>query len=142
MIIAIIVLVIALIGIAYYLFPPIQIVGESMYPTYYDGEIIFGRRIYSKKKLKRGDVIVYVSPDSQNPDSLDHGRRIVIKRIERISYNYRDEQLFYCLGDNSECSYDSRYYGFVPSKNLVCKVIVTKRRIFIKSLCKGGSDDE
>ena len=96
MIIAIIVLVIALIGIAYYLFPPIQIVGESMYPTYYDGEIIFGRRIYSKKKLKRGDVIVYVSPDSQNPDSLDHGRRIVIKRIERISYNYRDEQLFYC----------------------------------------------
>lgn len=130
----VIVAIIVLIGVLYYLFPIIQVIGDSMYPTYYDQEILFGRRLYLKSKLKKGDVIVYRTPYDPY--------RVVIKRISRITRNSCGDLMFYCLGDNSECSHDSRNYGFVPSKNLVCKVIITKRRIFIKSKCKGGSKDE
>ena len=126
--------IIVMFGVLYYLFPPIQVVGDSMFPTYYDGELLFGRRLYLKSRLKKGDVIVYRSPD-------DNGR-IVIKRIDKIRLDLNGNLMFYCLGDNSECSHDSRDYGFVPSKNLVCKVINQRHRIFIEFLNKGGSDDE
>ena len=134
MIIAIILSVIAILGLLYYLFPPIQVVGDSMFPTYYDQEVIFGRRIYSKSKLKKGDVVVYRSPEDN--------KRIVIKRIEYINRTLSGELVLYCLGDNSECSHDSRYYGYFSHKNLVCKVINHRGRVFIKSCCKGGSNDE
>ena len=130
MIIAIIVYVVAILGLLYYLFPPIQVVGDSMFPTYYDQEVIFGRRIYSKSNLKVGDVIVYKAPYDPY--------RVVIKRISRIARNSYGSLMFYCLGDNSECSHDSRNYGFVPSKNLVCKVINQRPKI----LCEGGNNFE
>lgn len=100
-----------------YLFPAIQVVGDSMYPTYKDGEVIFGTRLYRKSKLKVGDVILYHSPDEEG--------KVVIKRIATIdTFGKNNKRLaFYCLGDNSECSHDSRYYGFVNSKRIVCKVI-------------------
>ena len=130
-IIAIIISVIILIGVLYYLFPPIQVIGDSMFPTYKDGEIIFGRRVYSKYFLKKGDVIVYISPDEEG--------RNVIKRIDEIRLDNRGHYIFYCLGDNPECSYDSRDYGFVPAKNLVCKVINQRSKISIESYDEGGN---
>lgn len=97
----------------YILFPFIEVIGRSMHPTYRDGEILIGSRIYRKSKLKKGDVIVYKSPD---------GNKIVIKRIDSIEKTKKGLQLF-CLGDNADESYDSRYYGFVSSKRIVCKVM-------------------
>ena len=96
-----------------YLFPAIQVVGDSMHPTYKDGEVIFGTRLYRKSKLKVGDVILYHSPSEEG--------KVVIKRIADIHVDKR--LAFYCLGDNFECSYDSRYYGFVNSNRIVCKVV-------------------
>lgn len=100
-----------------YLFPAIQVIGDSMHPTYKDGEVIFGTRLYRKSKLKVGDVIIYHSPNEEG--------KIVIKRIATIDTCGKNNKrlAFYCLGDNADCSYDSRYYGFVISNRIVCKVL-------------------
>lgn len=113
--IAFVVATLVCVGVAvYYFFPLVQVVGNSMFPTYHDNEIIVGTRLYRKSELKIGDVIVYESP-------MEEGR-LVIKRISEILIDGK-QRYFYFLGDNADHSYDSRYYGYVPSKNLVCKVI-------------------
>lgn len=116
--VAILITVVIVLGILYYLFPVIQVVGDSMYPTYKDGEIIFGTRLYRKSKLKKKDVIIYISPKEE---------KIVIKRIDDI-HKKNNRLYFYCLGDNSDYSYDSRYYGFVSSRRLKCKVLNQRRK--------------
>ena len=108
--------------VLHYLFPLIQVCGDSMYPTYLDSEIIIGTRLYRKSKLKKGDVIVYHTPTDN---------KVVIKRIDLIE-RVRRESLFFCLGDNADHSYDSRNYGFISSKNLVCKVVNQRRN---KNVC-------
>lgn len=119
----IIVCIVAVLFVVYHLFPLIQVCGDSMYPTYLDGEIIFGTKLYRKSKLKKGDIIVYKSPREN---------RIVIKRIDHITY-IRGVYQFYCLGDNADHSYDSRAYGYISSKNLVCKVINQRR--YMNDVC-------
>ena len=113
----IIVLIVMVLVFLHHVFPIIQVIGASMSPTYTDGEIIVGTKLYRKSKLKKGDVVLYHSPTDY---------KIVIKRINQIEK--RGEILyFYCLGDNPPYSYDSRNYGFVSSKNFVCKVINQRR---------------
>lgn len=107
--------IVILLCLIYYLFPIIAVIGDSMHPTYKDGEIIVGRRLYRKSKLRVGDVILYKSPNED---------RLVIKRIAII----KNGEFFYCLGDNSDCSYDSRNYGYISSKSLVCRVIKQRRK--------------
>lgn len=102
----------------YYLFPLIRVVGTSMYPTYCEEEVILGSRIFRKSNLKVGDVIVYRSPVDND--------RLVIKRIDHFLRDGR-KLYIYCLGDNAGDSYDSRHYGFVSSKNIVCKVLDQRR---------------
>lgn len=108
-----IVIGIAVLVVLYYLFPLIQVVGDSMYPTYKDGEIIVGTRLYLKSNLKYDDVILYRSP-------VDG--KVVIKRVCLIKKD-KNKLYFYCLGDNLDFSNDSRNYGFVSSKNIICKVL-------------------
>lgn len=111
---------IAVLCLMYYLFPIIQVVGDSMHPTYRDGEIIVGRRIYRKSKLKVGDVVIFKSPTEED--------RIVIKRVSDIISDNKRPRFIYFLGDNPDCSYDSRDYGYVSSSNLVCRVIKQRRK--------------
>ena len=86
-----------------------------MFPTYKDGEVLLGTRLYKKSQLKVGDVILYRMNEKGDT-------RIVVKRIFSIR-EYKGELQFFCVGDNLSVSYDSRYYGYVSSKQLVCKLI-------------------
>lgn len=106
----VIIAVIALfiVGVIIFLFPIVQVIGDSMYPTYKDGEYLHGYRLFSK--IKVGDVVVCKL--NRKGEKLS-----VIKRIAEI----KGDEVF-ILGDNSEVSYDSREYGYVPKKNIICRV--------------------
>ena len=84
--------------------------GNSMYPTYKDGEHLFSLPT-SFNKIKEGDVLIFRTP--YDP------KRVVIKRV--IMKSTVTKELFF-LGDNFSESYDSRNYGFVPYKYVLGKV--------------------
>ena len=84
--------------------------GNSMNPTYKDGEYLFSMPI-SFKKIKEGDVLIFRTP--YDP------KRVVIKRVA-MKATVSNELFF--LGDNPSESYDSRNYGFVPYKYVLGKV--------------------
>ena len=109
-------------GVIYYLFPLVNVCGSSMFPTYVDGEIIFSTRLFRKRKIKVGDVIVFKHPYVKG--------RLLIKRVADLFYS-RDGELLsiYFLGDNSSDSYDSRNFGYVLTKDLVSKVLFPRKKV-------------
>ena len=116
MIIALVLLGICLsIFLFLFFFPVVQICGYSMFPTLTDGEFYLGRRIFNKSKCEIGEIYVY------RPPYEDEQEKFVIKRLADI----KDGKYFF-LGDNAEDSYDSRYYGYVNSENVVAKLITGK----------------
>ena len=116
MIIALVILGICLaIFIFLLFFPVIQICGYSMFPTLNDGEFYIGRRLLRKTKCKVGKIYVY------KPPYEDDTEKFVIKRLAGI----KDGKYFF-LGDNADDSYDSRYYGYVDSKNVVAQLLTRK----------------
>ena len=94
-------------------FPLFQVVGDSMFPTYQNGEVLWGTKFFKKSSLKIGDVVVYKAPTEDS--------EIVIKRIAHIKGNVLGEMFLYCVGDNEDVSYDSRYYGYVPVDRVLFK---------------------
>ena len=84
-----------------------------MTPTYAPNEILRSKRIFSRKKLDVGDVVVV----KFKKDFPIEGQRIVIKRISDIKGNK-----IFLLGDNADASYDSRYYGYVPVSFVMCYI--------------------
>ena len=118
-VVAVIIALVFIGAILFYSFPIVEVCGDSMYPTYKDGEYILSHRFFRKSKLKIGDVIIFDSEDSE---------RIVIKRIAHIRRNPDKSISFYVLGDNPEVSYDSRYYGWIDSDCLICKPFNQRRK--------------
>ena len=96
-------------------FPVVQICGYSMFPTLSDGEFYMSRRVFRKSKCKVGKIYVYRPPYESEEE------KFVIKRLISIK-----DGKYYFLGDNSNDSYDSRYYGYVDSKNVVAQLITRK----------------
>ena len=146
-----------------------KIPSGSMIPTFQVGDRIFvSKFIYGAKipftnirlpavrQPQRGDIIVFVSPETPKKDfvkrliategetvEIRDGRIYVDNKIvdepDSINgvyyYNSGDygghsqvikvpKDSYYALGDNSASSRDSRYWGFVPKKNMIGKVIV------------------
>lgn len=94
----------------------VVVCGNSMYPTYKDGEYLFTTPVFSFSKIKEGDVLIFRTPYDQN--------RVAIKRVA-LKSSATKEILF--LGDNSDDSYDGRNYGFVPFNYVLGKI--TDQRI-------------
>ncbi len=140
----------------------------SMRTTLLEGDLILVNKfIYGAKipltglslpalrQPKRGDVIVFISPESPKKDFIKRlvalpGETAEIKSgtvyindkpltdsvfNQRYYYNRGEfgevgkkimipENSFFVLGDNSASSQDSRYWGFVPRKNILGEALV------------------
>ena len=114
----VIILIIAVVAIILiYSFPIVYICGNSMYPTYKDGEKILSTRLFFPDNLKVGDVVIFIPP-SKTRDEV----QFVIKRVQHINDNGK----FFLVGDNLDGSYDSRDYGYVDKSHLISKAIKSR----------------
>lgn len=99
-------LILLLLPVLYIIFPPIMVCGDSMFPTYNDGDILIGCRFF---KMKISSVYVFHPP---------LGEKYVVKRLTDCT----DEGLYF-EGDNKKISFDSRYYGCVERREIVAKCL-------------------
>lgn len=163
----IIALILALI-IRAFLVQAFKIPSGSMIPTFEIGDRIFVNklvygpripftdiRLPALREPKRGDIIIFVSPETPKKDFVKRlialeGETVEIRNgniyingkmsegpasirsnyyFNRGDYGKEGEVVtvpkgyYYALGDNSANSRDSRYWGFVPKKNLIGKAI-------------------
>lgn len=98
--------------LALYLFPIIEVIGDSMYPTYKEGKLLLSVRVFFKSQLKVNDIYTFISPQG----------KLVIKRLKHIS----KEGCFF-EGDNKEVSYDSRKYGYIKFNKIKTHIIGGKK---------------
>jgi len=95
---------------------PIKIKGDSMKPTFIDGQIVwvdYSNR--SLEKIKKNDIILFKNPEGNN---------LIVKRVAKIN----PEKGFWMKGDNSYPleSTDSEKFGYVK-KELLRGVISSKK---------------
>ena len=95
---------------------------SSMEPTLKENSMILGLRPYGE--LKTGDIIIF-----------KHDNRTLVKRIAavggetiaigEVSYTV-PEHCYFMLGDNSDDSFDSRYWEdpFINEKSVIAKLIL------------------
>ena len=129
-----------------FFFQAFKIPSSSMHPTLQVGDhLIANKLIYRFRKPGQGEVIIFKFPNDTSRDFVKRlvglpgekvkiaGGKIYIDGKEvtddRIAsrYYFNDEGMpeiqvplenYFVLGDNSANSLDSRYWGFVPKKDL------------------------
>lgn len=101
-------------------FTVVRIDGESMSPTFHNGNFVFADRYFSPKysltfgeKVKSGQIFIYYSPNGY----------IVIKRLDHVIKISDAEYLYWFEGDNKAGSRDSREYGYIHEENIIAEVI-------------------
>jgi signal peptidase I len=78
-----------------------------------DAQIDWGyHRLPGFGKPQVGDIVIFKSPEDRET--------LLVKRVAEIYYSGKN-RYYYCLGDNSENSHDSRAFGYVPEELIVGK---------------------
>lgn len=97
-----------------------EVLGESMEPTFHDMDKVFIRKyplLY--RKPRKGEVVVVY--DLEDKDYIIKrigavpGEQVILKG-KTVNLN---KNQYVILGDNTEMSYDSRYYGPVHLKQII-----------------------
>lgn len=133
------------------IFPFYQVVGNGMQNTLNDGQYILVNKIaYLLHGPERGDIVDFHDPTNAKQEwikrviglpgdtvTLDR-RGVSINGVQLIEpyvnadYNTLIETVkvppdeYFVLGDNRGVSKDSRFFGFVPRKDIVGRVIVVR----------------
>lgn len=94
---------------------------ESMTPTLKKGSIILGVRVVSE--YENGDVVIFKRGNELLVKRIaaTEGEKVIIKGESLVVPNGK----YYMLGDNSENSYDSRFWDepFIEKGDIVAKVL-------------------
>lgn len=94
---------------------------ESMSPTLKKGSIILGVRVVSE--YEDGDVVIFKRGNELLVKRIaaTEGEKVIIKGESLVVPNGK----YYMLGDNSENSYDSRFWDepFIEKGDIVAKVL-------------------
>lgn len=100
---------------------PFIVSGESMDPTFKDGDYLIVDEIsYSTREPKKGEVIIFRYP--KDPSKYFIKRIIGLPgdkvEVAGAQVTLKDGE-YYVLGDNRDRSLDSRVWGAVPKKNII-----------------------
>ncbi|MFI3211567.1 MAG: S26 family signal peptidase [Peptostreptococcaceae bacterium] len=93
------------IGLGSIFIPLVEVDGESMLPTFQDGDLVTTVKVFRKTNVVEGDIYVYTRTSVEGFDYY------VIKRAIKVEGDY-----IFFEGDNKEGSVDSRHYGMVHKK--------------------------
>lgn len=109
--------------------------GQSMQPTFDDGDIIYATTVREDTDLKTGDIVMF-----------QHEDQLMMKRIhgspgETIGDTEEDAALgiplttlgeneYFCVGDNYDHSKDSRMIGPIPKANIRFRYAGIRLRIW------------
>lgn len=116
--------------------------GHSMEPTYHSGDILFTNNVNSKTKINYGDVVIATAPDhltvikrviglpgdtvscSKDGDVLVNGEVVDRSYSEEKVDEYFEpvtcgDKQYFLMGDNTNHSTDSRYYGPFDRKDIL-----------------------
>jgi signal peptidase I len=135
--------------VSQYIVQSVQVTGASMSPTLHDSDRYFlNRWIYDLRAPRRGEIVVikdpsdgaycvkrvvglpgeslyfkngrlFVNGKKLNEPYLPYGTRTFTPEKVQDEMIACGDNRYFVLGDNRNNSFDSRYYGAVPKKNIL-----------------------
>lgn len=150
----VIIALVIVIPIRYFIFQPFFVRGQSMEPSFHNGDyLIIDEISYRVNDPKRGDVVVFKYPKDPSQRyikriiglpgetiEIENGQITIIKQgeiqiLDESTYLAGiqtsgevevklDENEYFVLGDNRAASSDSRRWGNLPEENIIGKVFV------------------